>query len=108
MSIAAASALDSTPSHPLLPPLVAAAACAALADWLFFGWPVGISLALFYGVAVAINRIHGSIFRSPCSPSPICDSRRIAIFYHAREIGGPGVSAHGVWSDISLTLHRNL
>jgi hypothetical protein len=108
MSIAAASELDSTPSNPLTLPLAAAATCAALADWLFFGWPVGISLALFYGVAVAINRTHGSIFRSPCSPPPICDSRRIAIFYHVREIGGPGLSAHGAWSDISLTLHRNV
>jgi hypothetical protein len=37
MSIAAASELDSTPSNPLMLPLAVAAACAALADWLFFG-----------------------------------------------------------------------
>jgi len=64
MSIAAASELDSTPSNPLTLPLAAAATCAALADWLFFGWPIGISLALFYGVtgiiAVAVNHIHAT------------------------------------------------
>jgi Domain of unknown function (DUF4173) len=61
MSIEAVSELDSTPSHPLMLPLAAAIACAALADWLFLGWPVGISLALFFavigGVAVAINGV---------------------------------------------------
>jgi hypothetical protein len=61
MSIAATSELDSTPSNPLMLPLAAAIVCAGLADWLFFGWPVGISLALFYGVigvvAVAVNGI---------------------------------------------------
>jgi hypothetical protein len=35
MAIDAASELDSTPAHPLLLPLAAAAACAAPADWLF-------------------------------------------------------------------------
>jgi hypothetical protein len=39
--------------------LALAAACAALADWLFYGWPTGISLALFFGVlgviAIASN-----------------------------------------------------
>jgi hypothetical protein len=48
MSIAATSELDSTPSNPLMLPLAAAAACAALADWLFFGWPIGVSLALCF------------------------------------------------------------
>jgi hypothetical protein len=61
MSIDAASELDSAPAHPLLLPLAAAAACAALADWLFFGWQVGISLALFFAVigivAVAVNGV---------------------------------------------------
>jgi hypothetical protein len=41
-------------------PLLSAAACVALADWLFYGWQVGISLALFFAVlgivAVAGNR----------------------------------------------------
>jgi hypothetical protein len=61
MSIAATSELDSTPSNPLMLPLAAALVCAGLADWLFFGWSLGISLALFYGVigvvAVAINGV---------------------------------------------------
>jgi hypothetical protein len=61
MSIAATSELDSTPSNPLMPPLAAATICAGLADWLFFGWPIGSSLALFYGVigivAVAVNGV---------------------------------------------------
>jgi hypothetical protein len=63
MSIAATSEL-STPSNPLMLPLAAAAVCAALADWLFFGWPIGISLALFYGVigvvAVAVNDVRAT------------------------------------------------
>jgi Domain of unknown function (DUF4173) len=62
MSIAAASDFEiaPAPTRPLLVPLVSAAACVALADWLFYGWPIGISLALFLGVlgvvAVSINR----------------------------------------------------
>jgi hypothetical protein len=61
MSIAAAADLESAPSNPLLLPFVAAIGCAALADWLFYGWWVGISLALFYAVislvAIAINGV---------------------------------------------------
>jgi hypothetical protein len=61
MSIEALSEPDSTPVHPLVLPLIAAAICAALADWLFFGWQVGISLALFFAVigvvAVAVNGV---------------------------------------------------
>ena len=60
MSIATASDFEMAPARPLLIPLVSAAACVALADWLFYGWSVGISLALFLGVlgiiAVATNR----------------------------------------------------
>ena len=41
-----------------------AAACAALADWLFYGREVGISLALFLGVlgvvAIAANRVRAT------------------------------------------------
>jgi hypothetical protein len=41
-----------------------AAACAALADWLFYGWEIGISLALFLGVlgvvAVAANDLRAT------------------------------------------------
>ena len=50
MSIATASDFEMTPARPILTPLVAAALCVALADWLFYGWPIGISLALFLGV----------------------------------------------------------
>ena len=61
MSLEAVSELDSTPSHPLFLQLAAAAICAALADWLFFGWQAGISLALFFAVigvvAVAVNGV---------------------------------------------------
>jgi hypothetical protein len=62
MSIAATSDLENAPSRLLLTPLISAIACVALADWLLFGWQVGISLALFLGVlgvvAVACNGIH--------------------------------------------------
>jgi hypothetical protein len=61
MSIATASDLEIAPSRPLLMPLVSAAACVVLADWLFYGWQIGVSLALFLGVlgvvAVASNRL---------------------------------------------------
>jgi Ca2+/Na+ antiporter len=64
MSIATASDLESAPARPLLMPLISAAACAALADWLFYGWQIGISLALFLGVlgAVAVvgSRVHAT------------------------------------------------
>jgi hypothetical protein len=62
MSIATATSFDLTPARPLRTPLISAVACTALADWLFYGWDVGISLALFLGmlgivaVAVASNR----------------------------------------------------
>jgi hypothetical protein len=60
MSIATTADLEITPPHPLLKPLACAAACVALADWLFYGWRIGISLALFLGalgiVAVVSNR----------------------------------------------------
>lgn len=64
MSIATASDLEIAPARPLLMPLAAAAACVALADWLFYGWPIGISLALFLavlgGVAVAGNGVRAA------------------------------------------------
>lgn len=64
MSIATASDLEIAPARPLLHPLVAAAACVALADWLFYGWPIGISLALFLavlgGVAIAGNGVRAA------------------------------------------------
>jgi hypothetical protein len=61
MSIATATdgEMAPAPARPLLMPLTAAL-CVALADWLFYGWPIGISLALFLGalgvIAVASNR----------------------------------------------------
>ena len=49
MSIAAASDFEiaPAPTRPLLTPLMLAIACVALADWLFYGWEIGISLAQF-------------------------------------------------------------
>ena len=49
MSIAPAADLGFLPS-PLSMRLTIAAACVALADWLSYGWQIGISLALFLGV----------------------------------------------------------
>jgi hypothetical protein len=64
MSIATASDLEIAPARAWLIPLVSATACVALADWLFYGWDVGISLALFLGVlgiaGLAGNRIHAT------------------------------------------------
>ena len=55
MSIATASDFEIAPTRPLLRPLISATACVALADWLFYGWQIGISLALFFGVLGAIG-----------------------------------------------------
>jgi Domain of unknown function (DUF4173) len=59
-------------------PLACAAACVALADWLFYGWEIGISLALFFGVlgvvAVAGNRV--------------CATRRTQIIMTAALVAG--------------------
>jgi len=62
-------------------PLLSATACVALADWLFYDWQIGISLALFLGVlgAVAVtgNRVYATrtvqivmaaISQPACSP----------------------------------------
>ncbi|MDO9294710.1 DUF4173 domain-containing protein [Bradyrhizobium sp.] len=61
MSIATASDFAPAPARPLVTPLLLAAGCVALADWLFYGWQIGISLALFLaalGIAgVAGNRV---------------------------------------------------
>lgn len=61
MSIAATSDLESAPARPLVTPLACAASSVALADWLFYGWDVGISLAVFLGalglIAVFSNRV---------------------------------------------------
>jgi hypothetical protein len=50
VSIATASNLGFFSSPPLSMRLTIAAACVALADWLSYGWQIGISLALFLGV----------------------------------------------------------
>jgi Domain of unknown function (DUF4173) len=66
MSIATTSDYELTPApaRPLIIPLLLAAGCVALADWLFYGWEVGVSLALFLGVlgvvAVASNGVHAT------------------------------------------------
>jgi hypothetical protein len=66
MSIATASDVEiaPAPARPLVTPLVLAAGCVALADWLFYGWQIGISLALFLAVlglaGVAGNRTHAT------------------------------------------------
>jgi hypothetical protein len=64
MSIATTAPLEIAPSRPLLIPLVSAVACVALADWLFYGWEIGTSLALFLGVlgvaAITVNRVQAA------------------------------------------------
>jgi hypothetical protein len=50
MSIATTSDFETAPARPLATPLILAAGCVVLADWLFYGWNIGISLALFLGV----------------------------------------------------------
>lgn len=64
MSIATASDFAPAPARPIITPLLLAAGCVALADWLFYGWQIGISLALFLtalGIAgVAGNRVHAA------------------------------------------------
>jgi ABC-type transport system involved in multi-copper enzyme maturation permease subunit len=62
MSIAATTDLEHASTRLLLVPLTSTITCVGLADWLFFGWQIGISLALFLGVlglvAVATNRTY--------------------------------------------------
>jgi hypothetical protein len=62
MSIATTADLEIAPARLLLMPLISAAGCVALADFLFYGWTIGISLPLFFlvlgGVAVAGNRVY--------------------------------------------------
>jgi hypothetical protein len=66
MSIATASDFEiaPAPARPLVTPLILAIGCAALADWLFYGWQIGISLALFLGLlgiaAVAGNHVRAT------------------------------------------------
>jgi hypothetical protein len=64
MSIATTSDFEIAPARPLVTPLILAAGCIALADWLFFDREIGISLALFLGVlgvvAVARNCVYAT------------------------------------------------
>jgi hypothetical protein len=64
MSIATASDLETAPPRPLVTPLVLVTSCAALADWLFYGWQIGISLALFLAVlgcvGISSNRVNAT------------------------------------------------
>jgi hypothetical protein len=64
MSIATTAPLEIAPSRLLLMPLISAAGCVALADFLFYGWKIGISLPLFFLalglIAVARNRVYAS------------------------------------------------
>jgi hypothetical protein len=64
MSIATTSDFETAPVRPLATPLILATGCVALADWLFYGWDIGISLALFLGVLGVVslfsNRMHAS------------------------------------------------
>jgi hypothetical protein len=64
MSIATTSDFETAPARPLVTPLVVALGCVGLADWLFYGWEIGISLALFLGVlgvvAVTSNRVYAT------------------------------------------------
>jgi hypothetical protein len=64
MSIATTTNFETAPARPLAMPLMLATGCVALADWLFYDWDIGVSLALFLGVlgvaAVASNRVHAT------------------------------------------------
>lgn len=64
MSIATVSDFEVAPARPLVTPLMLAAGCVALADWLFYGWDIGISLALFLGV-LGIAGVAGNRARAP-------------------------------------------
>jgi hypothetical protein len=62
MSISTSADLDTPAAQPQFTRLVCVAVCVALSDWLFHGWRVGVSLAIFLGVlgiiAVASSRIY--------------------------------------------------
>ncbi|WP_213738043.1 DUF4173 domain-containing protein [Bradyrhizobium sp. dw_411] len=58
MSIATTADIEIARARLLLIPLISAAGCVALADFLFYGWTIGISLPLFFLVlgVVAVAR----------------------------------------------------
>ena len=97
MSIAPTADLERAPSDPLIL-FAVAAACVTLADWLFFGWDIGISLAQFLGllgvVAVTCNRVHATrgtqIIMYGCC---FLNAPWLVAYYnveHCREVGGSG------------------
>jgi hypothetical protein len=67
MSIATSSDFEiaPAPAPALVKPLMLAAGCVALADWLFYGWQIGISLALFLAV-LGIAGVAGNRMRAVC------------------------------------------
>jgi hypothetical protein len=78
MPIAATIDLEIAPARPLSMPLVPATACAALADRLFDGWEIGVSLALLLGVAslgIRTWRLERYLANNPDIPPNPSDSR---------------------------------
>jgi Domain of unknown function (DUF4173) len=61
MSIAVTSEFETAPARPLATPLILATGCVVLADWLFYGWDIGISLALFLGVLGVVGLFSNGI-----------------------------------------------
>jgi Domain of unknown function (DUF4173) len=61
MSIATTPGFETSPAPPFVLSLACAAGSVALADWLFYGWDIGVSLALFLGalgmLALIGNRV---------------------------------------------------
>lgn len=61
MSIATSADLDTPAAQPQFTRLICVAVCVALSDWLFHGWRVGVSLAIFLAtlgmIAIASSRI---------------------------------------------------
>ena len=64
MSTAGPTDFDSPVAQPQFTRLICVSVCVALSDWLFHGWRVGVSLAIFLGalgmIAIASGRISAS------------------------------------------------
>ncbi|MDF2119358.1 DUF4173 domain-containing protein [Roseiarcaceae bacterium H3SJ34-1] len=64
MSIPITADLDTPAAQPQFTRLVCVAGCVALSDWLFHGWRIGVSLAIFLAalgiVAIASSRIYAA------------------------------------------------
>jgi Domain of unknown function (DUF4173) len=100
MSVAAASDFEvaPAPTRSLLTPLILAAGGVALADWLFYGWQIGISLALFLSACsdksnswlLATNAVSLALVLYGCC---LVNAPRLVATYnieHCREVGGTG------------------